>query len=770
MPDLDPNVQTVRAVITTRWRKKAYTPLPISSIENYYVDTALDNDADTWTLDIGDPNGSLLAMLKRDNEVRVKLYGVGRRLAYIMTGISDEVEFNETDGTWTLTGRDLSSLAIDSTVLPKRWSKARAWSIVKSQAHEIGFHDTDLARTGIVKKTQYTDGSESYWDFWYRLYRQEKMYIWTTPNGVLVAGKVNYSSQPIYFLGDSRDNDNRAIKARCIPVIQAVLTKTTQGRVEEVIVYGQKGNDGFNIKANDPTMRNWIKQPRKVLLDTKSRTTSAGRRMAWEEIYEGKVGSVELKITIPDPGFVVQQNQVARLFLKEIDLYGKYFIVGTRIQGGPDGFIQEIRLRELELALSNRVPDAPSLNTGEPAPDARGGSGLEQAASMPRGWGDYFIKAAKRYHGVMNYQLFLACLLGICQAETGFGNWRENGGPGGDHHVWHPFQPSHQEPVSPGPLPPGVDPAPIPVPSITVRNDKEKWQQMFANEPGVYGITDQMGVGPMQLTSVSLKRAADDLMRPGHRDQYAGGRWHPEFNIMIAAKSFAEHIQYAHAVRDVDIWRAVDAYNRGDLGAQQYFNTYGHVSPYAERVRGYVMKDPGYLQIVNQGVQQADATASQGRYTNPFPVGWIPNRLDMGYDGTFKRKIVAPFDGRIHFAGVLRGNWRGSRGVIIKADQHIPALPSDTWYFAEGITPTVKAGDRVKAGQTIATPSVNPYNGVIGNIEFGLAAQGGVGQQTDPLAETGIKNPRQMVLQWEDWVHRNLGVAHPSSTSDAGYP
>jgi hypothetical protein len=70
LPDLHPSIQKVRAVVTTRWKGKGYRPLVITSLEQYYVDTALDNDADTWSVDIGDPNGKYMDMLDRDNEVR----------------------------------------------------------------------------------------------------------------------------------------------------------------------------------------------------------------------------------------------------------------------------------------------------------------------------------------------------------------------------------------------------------------------------------------------------------------------------------------------------------------------------------------------------------------------------------------------------------------------------------------------------------------------------------------------------------------------------
>src|SRR3954465_8577225 len=108
--DLHPNIQKLLAVVTTRWKAHPYHPLLISSLQSYYIDTALDNDADTWTVDIGDPEGDYMALQQRDNEVRVNLFGIGHEgLSHMLTGVADEMEFQ--DGVWNLTGRDLTSLA-----------------------------------------------------------------------------------------------------------------------------------------------------------------------------------------------------------------------------------------------------------------------------------------------------------------------------------------------------------------------------------------------------------------------------------------------------------------------------------------------------------------------------------------------------------------------------------------------------------------------------------------------------------------------------------
>lgn len=154
--------------------------------------------------------------------------------------------------------------------------------------------------------------------------------------------------------------------------------------------------------------------------------------------------------------------------------------------------------------------------------------------------------------------------------------------------------------------------------------------------------------------------------------------------------------------------------------------------------------------------------------TNPFPGGWEPSRLDMGYDGTFQGQIVAPFAGTITYAANSFSNWGGY--IEIKADQKPAALPYATLYFAEGASPIVSAGEHVNAGQPFANPMVNHFNGITGNIEWGVAVDGAVGTPTDPYAEAGASNPKQMVLDFTTWAEQVLHVAPPSSTDNAGYP
>jgi prophage tail gpP-like protein/uncharacterized protein YcbK (DUF882 family) len=586
--DLTPDISKVRALVTTRWGNGGYTPRTMRGIQEYFVDSALDTDTDQWSLQIADPHLEMSELLERDNEVRVQLYGAGGT-GYILTGIADEVNYTE-EGTHTLTGRDLSALAVDSMVEPGVFRHIRADRLVGSQAKKIGFARTSLASTGpngpIVKKLQRTDGSETYWEFWYRLYRREKMWIWTEPNGLLVANTLNYKSPPAYFFGTPARKDSNRVADQYIPIESLSMRKTTTGRWEEIWVGGHRGTRGFWRKANDPTLRGWKMKRRKFIVDNDAHTWSAAIKAAWEEIFENKVGAVEIALTVLDPGFLIRQNTIAKVNIPQIGLIGEFFVVGSRIQGGPDGFMQEIRLRQRNYAITRRIPDAPDMPSASQPPQTAAGasavnSQLAQAVDMPAAWGDYFTKAAKKWCGPWDYNLFLAALLAMCEKESGFRNIRQHmsGLPGDDNVVWYP-RPAITRSVSAG----VARAEGTTINSFDVPATQTHWEQTFANEPGVYGINSPyIGVGPMQLTSIGLKHEADDMLRENFRNQFEGGRWHPEYNIMVSAHYLRQCLQIvAHdSGRDIDIWGGVAGYNGGP-GNPNYV--------YSEDVRSRVMK------------------------------------------------------------------------------------------------------------------------------------------------------------------------------------
>jgi len=64
----------VQARLVSRFSSGGYTPREVKQVENFFVDSAMDTDADTFTVAIGDPYHELTEVLNRDNEVRVTLY------------------------------------------------------------------------------------------------------------------------------------------------------------------------------------------------------------------------------------------------------------------------------------------------------------------------------------------------------------------------------------------------------------------------------------------------------------------------------------------------------------------------------------------------------------------------------------------------------------------------------------------------------------------------------------------------------------------------
>jgi hypothetical protein len=149
------------------------------------------------------------------------------------------------------------------------------------------------------------------------------------------------------------------------------------------------------------------------------------------------------------------------------------------------------------------------------------------------------------------------------------------------------------------------------------------------------------------------------------------------------------------------------------------------------------------------------APSTPGGSVNPFP-GATGSRLDQGLDLTSK-DFLAPFAGKILVSRQTDPGWAGGGYLAIQN----AANPSQVIYMAEGLSPVVQAGARVQAGQRLAIPVSNPYNGIVGNIESGPANPNNPAQ---PLAQA-TTNKRGVVDQFYNWL---LGIGGPKATSTAG--
>lgn len=534
------------ATITSKFGAKGYYGLPVTRVKDYTVDSALDTDTDQWSLSIGDPRAELIALLKRDSEVRVRLVKVNDNgiTEGLMTGYADVVGLTE-DGTLALQGRDLSAAAVDDTAIPFHWHQARPDKIIVAHARARGFSNFKIPKiTPIINFT--VDGSESEWEMWYRMVRNRKMWIWTEPDGSLNINVLNYGADPDYFFGTP--NTKYAPASHWIKVQAVNIQKNTSTRVGEVWVYGETGNKfGFGpIKAKDTLIKDWIKRPVKIIAQDAGHTSQAqALKDAREEVFEGIVGSLEIAITIPDPGFVIRQNRTCYLNLPSLDYSGEFFVVGTHIANGTDGATQVVRLREKKYALTRRIPADPTLkeDTGANVSASAFGSAISGSTGSKE-WGGYFLIAAKAWHGGFDLSLFLATLLAICDHESSFTNVRE----GASGREWMPVEDFLQA-----------------NPRATVRDWKEMWANSSGNPLNPYNR--EAGVGPMQLTSVGYKHWADERM--SLFDEYEGGRWHPSANIWAGARALNSKL-FGLTPTEANLWIGVERYNGSGPDAEAY--------------------------------------------------------------------------------------------------------------------------------------------------------------------------------------------------------
>ena len=171
------------------------------------------------------------------------------------------------------------------------------------------------------------------------------------------------------------------------------------------------------------------------------------------------------------------------------------------------------------------------------------------------------------------------------------------------------------------------------------------------------------------------------------------------------------------------------------------------------------------------------STGSTAGLTNPFPKGWEPGRLDMGYDGHFTDEIVAPCAGNIIYDYAdadhdSNGGWEGAY-FVLQCSQQPSGMPANTsFYFAEGVQPTVSLGQNIpSAGQQIAVPGWTGYTEGPGGIEWGLALTNNprktYAESLGNSCTVGSAS-QKMVMNFSQWVQQNLNVAPPSSTNHAG--
>jgi prophage tail gpP-like protein len=619
---LDPT--KVKAVITTKWSGTAYHSVTIRRVESYSISSQLDSDADPWSLEIGNPDADLNPVLVRDNEVRVQVYGAGEKPVPLLTGVMDDVVYTE-QGTLQLSGRDMSAIAVDSDHFPDVYRGMSPTAIIELEAKQINcakkFQITKII--GGPKK-QETDGSEKYWEFWYRMVRKDGMWIWMLADGTLVVSKLHYDYAPVYSFASAK-----VAKKNDLLVETFSFHKTTQGRFHRLGIAWRQQSTNITNKPTitvlrDPGTNYWTKQPQKLIEDKHATSIKTATKVGQEEIFESKVGALEIVLTVQDPGFLIVPDRVAHVNLPEYNISGNWYVVGSTIRGGQDGFLQDVRLRERHFAISKRVPDDP-VWTKDPTQDTMTGEPSGKAAKAiydqmgPNGsdWFDCFRAAAMKWHSKYDLALFMAYLLAICEHETGFTNERSiqmarspgGGGqtdaPGESNREW--FDIRKQNPTT---------------------QEYAKFRTDFSNESGDGVIPSgyACAVGPMQLFDQSAKNEADAL--GGSSGDLFGSRWNPCSNIMVAAHLLRDKSPTQNG-SEADLLRGICGYAGERLDSN-------NMCGMAYYCKSHVHNDPGWLQLVQDALSSIEPPGDSGAGDGPGPgggcnlqaAGWANKVLD----------------------------------------------------------------------------------------------------------------------------------------------
>lgn len=542
-----------------------------SKVSAYDIDSAMDTDTDTWMIQLGidDPTVFVPDMLNRDTEVRVNLYAIGHgNVQTLHSGFADEITLDE-QGVMSIQGRDITAVAVDSQHPPQIWHAIRPQVLVAREARQLKIGDRLKLTAAKGFKTYATDGSESYWQVWYRFYRKRRMWMWAEADATLNAMVLHYNQPVTYYFGEQSVIKGKK-SVNFIPV-QACTWRTNKSqRIGEVFYFGHRGDIGFVGTASDPSTKSWIKRPTVIVSSGDAHNQAEARVEAWEEIFESKVGAVEISLTVADPGYVIRQDRMAYVNLPSIGLKGQYYVVGCRVVGSvTEGFYQVVRLREKNYSVSRRVPTDPVLKSGQADAALGDTGGLANILDVNTNQDikQFFISAAQKFHGPWDFKLFLGVLLAICEKESNFHNYREGG--------------SVEWPGTSNGVPP-------PRGSYEDKGAWDRFSNMFANEKALGHARQDWGVGYMQLTTLSYKLAADRHSGGPFHDELLGGRWDAESNIWAAAAALADKLGAGTSVSadgkvtsskitglslqpsEANIWQGVQEYNGSGRAARLY--------------------------------------------------------------------------------------------------------------------------------------------------------------------------------------------------------
>jgi hypothetical protein len=213
-------------------------------------------------------------------------------------------------------------------------------------------------------------------------------------------------------------------------------------------------------------------------------------------------------------------------------------------------------------------------------------------------------------------------------------------------------------------------------------------------QPGATGPGIANPAGASGLMQIGIGGAAGDAYDPLRRylPDPALGPHDPATAVELAALVLIKD-------KGAPTGQSIDAY-------LPYARAYNGTGPAADAYAARVIADAHGYQGSRQTIAVGEPTAcaaapSSGGYVNPFAHAHVtPSRIDQGVDYSGTGPIDALGPGRVVLVSTTNTGWGNGDGWV-SYQLTAGAYTGDYIYIAEGITPTVRQGQAVAAGQQL---------------------------------------------------------------------
>ena len=270
----------------------------------------------------------------------------------VMTGIIDNQSDNKSKGSRSLrlTGRDLASLLVDCSAPQLNVKGMKVSEAAKKLVEpwpQIQTVELRAEKDDTLDKIDIEPG-ETVWAALTHIANSVGLHPWFTPDGILVVGGADYSSEPVATLCWSRNDKRRNVQ-------QVTIDRGIENRYSEVTFLGQShaklgDSSKHDLKwvYHDPTMT--LHKPKTVVISD-AENLAALQKQAKKQLADWRLEGFTLNITVgdhkTDGGILWEPGQRVHVIDEEEGIDAIFFLMGRRFGlSRTGGTVTELRLKE----------------------------------------------------------------------------------------------------------------------------------------------------------------------------------------------------------------------------------------------------------------------------------------------------------------------------------------------------------------------------------------------------------------------------------------